>query len=85
MCSDMPSTGGYSTANGVGGRPQPVQCVALPVVDVSEERLGSKQTNTKAVSSYDTEIKGMINLFFKAIGYPIPTIRLNWRDNEDTG
>lgn len=71
--------------NGIGGWPQPVQCMALPVVDVLEERLGSKQTNTKAVSSYGTEIKGMINSIFKAIGYPVPTIRLNWRDSEDTG
>lgn len=50
--------------NGVGKRLQPVQCMALPMVDVLEERLGSKQTNTKAVSLYGTEIKGMINSFF---------------------
>lgn len=64
VCSDMPSTKGCSMANGVGKRPQLVQCMALPMVDVSEERLGSKQTNTKAVSLYGKEIKGMINSFF---------------------
>lgn len=57
----------------------------LPGSSRGQDRRASRQTNTKAGSSYEMEIKDMINPLFKTIRCPIPAIRPDWRDDEDSG
>lgn len=77
----------HSLANGVGAQPEQEQLVTLPVPGSSEGKhwLGSRQKNVKAGFSYEMETKDMINSLFKTIRSPIPTIRLDRRDDEGSG